>query len=362
MSRCHFKRMRIVGVDLNTMRDIIRSVKARGGRFYNRQFVKAIDDSIKYNAFVEVGQRFLKVTTKYNGKVGTYVFDLCEGSLKEANRFASGGMKAYMRLIKFTNMEFIPRIVKEEDFDDDGKNRLPFSTSPFMYYNEKYNCTEQEAIGYDMNSAYSYAMVLPMPDTRNVKSVRYASYNAGIVYKGQIGFDMMGNLVKYGEFATYRFQEIESPFKQFVAYYYTKKKTAKTKAERDDAKDTLNLAVGYLQRINPFIRATIVSRANEFIKSLMDENTLYCNTDSIVSRVPRPDLIIGKRLGDFKIEHQGLFRYKDMNYQWNGELPAYRGVCKKWFKPDFNLLTDDIPPCGNKYSYDIIEAVIRKEE
>lgn len=43
----------------------------------------------------------------------------------------------------------------------------------------------------------------------------------------------------------------------------------------------------------------------------MDENTLFSNTDSIVSLVPRPDLKISDNIGDFKIEHQGDFIYLD---------------------------------------------------
>ena len=43
----------------------------------------------------------------------------------------------------------------------------------------------------------------------------------------------------------------------------------------------------------------------------MDENTLFSNTDSIVSLVPRSDLKISDNIGDFKIEHQGDFIYLD---------------------------------------------------
>lgn len=50
---------------------------------------------------------------------------------------------------------------------------------------------------------------------------------------------------------------------------------------------------------------------NKFIKNLMDENTLFSNTDSIVSLVPRPDLKISDNIGDFKIEHKGDFIYLD---------------------------------------------------
>lgn len=360
MTTCLFKRKALIPVTFTTANDILASVKSIGGKFVLSQYIKPLHKSIGNNCFIEDGMRFLRMTCKYKGKIATYIFDKVNGSLEESSNLCALGMKAYCCLQRFTKGQEINKIVAEEDFNEFGKNLFPFATSPFMYFNEEYNETEQEAIGYDMNSAYSFAMLGPMPDTSMLTTVKIRCYNSGIVQKGQIGFDYLGELVEEGCYALYRFNAIKSPFKDFVNYYFKLKRDAKSKKERKRAKDMLNMSVGYLQRINPFIRATIVSRANNLIKSLIDENTLYCNTDSIVSLKPRNDLELGKEIGQWKLEHKGKFKYRDYNYQWDNELPVYRGIPKAWFKEGYNLLEDDIPVAGNNYELDYIKFIIRK--
>lgn len=44
-------------------------------------------------------------------------------------------------------------------------NEGGLSASPILWYNPKFERTWQKAICYDRNSAYSYAMLQPMPDT-----------------------------------------------------------------------------------------------------------------------------------------------------------------------------------------------------
>lgn len=362
MTTCLFKRKAFIPLTYKGANDVLNYVKKMGGKFYLSPYIKSLHKFIGFNCFIEDGMRYIKLTCKYKGKIATYVFDKISGTREEASVICSIGMKAYSCLQRFTKGKEIKKIVKDSDFNNLGKNPYPFATSPFMYFNEKYNETEQEAYGYDMNSAYSYAMLGNIPDTSELTSVKIRCYNEGIVKKGEIGFNYLGDLVEEGCFALYRFKAIKSPFKDFVEYYFTLKHNAKTKKERKRAKDILNMSVGYLQRINPFIRATIVSRANNLIKSLIDENTLYCNTDSIVSLKPREDLKIGSNIGEWKLEHKGKFRYRDYNYQWNNELPAYRGIPKAWFKEGYNLLEDDIPVCGNNYELDYIKFIIKKVE
>mgnify|MGYP003288864496 CR=1 FL=1 len=41
----------------------------------------------------------------------------------------------------------------------------------------------------------------------------------------------------------------------------------------------------YLQKTNPFWRSIIIHRCNRYVQSLIDENTIYSNTDCIVSAV-----------------------------------------------------------------------------
>lgn len=360
MTTCHFKRKAFKPCNLQEMNKIITNVKNRGGHFYLSPYIPQIHGSIKFNAFIEIGMRILSVTTRYEGKIATWRFDMLTGKKSEAERYCSTGMKAYICLRKFADDKAIRKIVSPEDFVEFGKNLKPFSTGPFMYFNETHNKTELSgAIGYDMNSAYSFAMLGEFPDTSDVDNVDILIHDAGIVSDKQIGFDTWGNLVEEGCFAPFRFKKIKSPFKRFISYYYDLKKNAKTSEARKHAKDVLNMSVGYLQRINPFLRATIVSRANNTIKSLIDEDTVYCNTDCIVSLKKRTDLKIGNDLGEWKIEHTGVFKYRDYNYQWNNETPTFRGVPKKWFKKGYNLLTDDIPECANLYEYDPLNNCIK---
>ena len=82
----------------------------------------------------------------------------------------------------------------------------------------------------------------------------------------------------------------------------------------------------------------------------MDDNTLMSNTDSIVSLKPLP-LKIGKELGEWKFE-EGAIAYVGNNYQWNDDMPKYRGVPRGWFKKGFDILKDKAPSFGNIYKLD----------
>ena len=218
--------------------------------------------------------------------------------------------------------------------------------SGFLYRNKKYDKTRHSnCYGYDINSSYTYAMIQPMPDT--TKEPRYL----GIVKKDEIGFDENYELAFEGEHALIIYPKIDSPFIKFANTWYNKKKNAKTPEEKKHAKFVLNASIGYLQRTNPVLRAAILGYANKRIRDLVDENTLYCNTDSIISIGPRPELKIGTELGEWKLEHQGDFAYNKFTYQWNKEVPNYRGVSKSWFKPGWDLLKDELPKLGNKYYF-----------
>lgn len=240
-----------------------------------------------------------------------------------------------------------------------------------VYFNKKYiNGRYENCIEYDRRSAYAAALLEPIPDTRVIP--REKDY----VKKGEIGFktDRIGYnqneeqlyaIFEEGLYADYIYPAIESPFKSFANYYYSKRLHA-TGKEADRVKQILNYSIGYIRRKNPFIHSCILSRARYFIESLIDENTLYSNTDSLVSRVPRPDLepLIGDEIGKFRIQHKGSFAYTISGYQWNYDLPSMRGRSKQWFKrryPNgYDILTDDIPYIeANKYYYDEEEGAIK---
>ena len=117
-----------------------------------------------------------------------------------------------------------------------------------------------------------------------------------------------------------------------------------------------------MQNRNPYIRANIIGLCNDKIKSLIDKNTLYANTDSIVSLIERPELELGDNIGQWKVEHRGKFAYIDYSYQWNETCPSIRGKPKEYFPEGFDLLTDDLPVCNNIYRFDRIKGEIVYEE
>lgn len=231
------------------------------------------------------------------------------------------------------------------------KEHAPFSASPFMYYNPEYEGKRVNAIGYDLNSAYGNAVLkADFPNTNIVKTSCEVGPN-------EIGFDMNGNVIRQG-FAVWVFpimtKEEKQPIIDYFTHWWQKKKEAKTPEEKKDAKDHLNIVVGYWQKYNCFMRAAVVSYVNDYIRSIINErdDVLYCNTDSIVCLNPINELELGTELGQWKIEHEGDFAYIGYNYQWNKNSPAYRGISKAWFKKDYDILTDGIPTEFNVYEYD----------
>ena len=132
-------------------------------------------------------------------------------------------------------------------------------------------------------------------------------------------------------FAEYIFPLIKSPFKPFIdKYYELKVKYSNDKKKKAKYKQILNIPTGYVQRLNPFLRNAIIYYAKEYVKQYIDENTLYVNTDSIISLTERPDIPLhDTELGKFKCDHRGTFMYWAQGcYEWNGEkhnqgIPQY---------------------------------------
>lgn len=231
------------------------------------------------------------------------------------------------------------------------------SASPYRYSNSAYHKKRVKAWSYDVNSAYAAAMLKDMPDTS--KECRQ-----GYIEEGEIGFkllpkfnndgDMCVAITEKGKYSNYIYPLMPSPFKKFVEKWYKIKKETKDKKEKEKAKAMLVCAVGYLQRRNPALRAAIMTYANQFIIERMDENTIYVNTDCIVSLVARDDLEIGEEVGQFKLEREGEdFACNGDVHQWNLEKPAYPGIPKEWFAkfPKWDLLKDPPPPNQNIYQF-----------
>lgn len=332
-----FSRERREYVDLKTINEhlayckenkiIVYRAKNKGETFGNKCFIE--DKLLKF-----------QISYRRGSKACTYIF-FKDG--RSDSQVTDGG-EAFRILSKYYK---VPR------FED--PQILAMSASPLLYKNEKYENTRNDAIGYDLNSAYSYAMIQQMPDT-SVKP------KCGFINEGkEIGFIELPKpnsncgltLVPiFTGFSKYVFPLMESPFKKFVERWYNKKLDGDKKA-----KGVLVYSIGYLQKVNPFLRATIIGYCNTFIRNLINDDTLYCNTDSLVSLKPRDDFKIGKQLGEWKIEHQGKFAYRGFNYQWNLDIPSVRGKPKSWFKKNWDLLKDSVPSESNIYKYENYKIV-----
>lgn len=305
-------------------------------------------------ANIEVKRTNVFLTYRDGGATITYTTRLSDDGPQEKIT----GVRAYMTLChyyKVPNMTTNEKLKKKVKIVN-GKSQISWiinSAIPMLWSNPleggkvHENCYE-----YDMISAYAWGLLQDIPNT-----AVEPKYNA-TVKKGEIGFYLNGDITFNGV-ANVVFPLMKSPFEKFVTKWFGIKKYGKGE-EKIKAKQMLNFAVGYMQRTNPFIRNTIVNRCTNRILELMDENTLYCNTDCLVSKVKRDDLDIGANIGQFKIEHEGKFTYIGFNYQWNDEVPTYRGVVKKWFenwekkhKRKWTILDEQPPSIElNDYYYD----------
>lgn len=359
--------------DVNEINDIFR--KLAGG-------MELIDHNKSYlprNYYIDYKNIELKLYARLPGNdlPQKYIFRM-DGSKASTNK--ASGKKAFSMLQRMSD-KFIYDFSKKEykgilwNKWNTEKGSPIWSVgyeSPLLEFNPKYNnCELSGCVSYDVNSSYAFAMLSDMPDCSQGFEIRDPyDIRAKRVQDDEIGFYSDGGKLELrtsGMRATYVFKKVESPFKRFVEKYYKSKKNAKTKEERQQYKDILNFAVGYILRKNPFIHACILGNAKRFIEQFKDENTLYINTDCIVSKCVRPDLeaLVGEDVGQFKKDHEGTFRRKNGAYQWVGEKPVARGVSKEWFENDFNLLTDELP---NHYSnkYELIRKkywfeIIEKE-
>jgi hypothetical protein len=80
------------------------------------------------------------------------------------------------------------------------------------------------------------------------------------------------------------------------------------------------------------LRSYVVSKCNAYIKSLIDDETLFWNTDAIFTLKRRPELVLGTEIGEFKEIKCNKLIYVGNIYQINDEDPTYRGISKAWFK------------------------------
>lgn len=301
----------------------------------------------KDTAYIRDGVKMLEMTMTIAGRRQIFRF------LKDG----SGASEKVSGEEAFRCLSLYYKVPRLEEFSDKMSPKY-MSAAPFIWKNDAYEKKRVYAYEYDLNSAYGAAMLGEMPDTS-------APMRAGHVKENEIGFielpkkngDGLTLVSTRSGYSSFIFPAMDSPFKAFVENWYKKKQNPETRAK---AKGVLNFSVGYLQRVNVFLRAAILTACNEYICNLLDKNSIYSNTDSIVSLTPREDLIIGDGVGEWKKDNEGLFAFVGFNYQWRDDPPAYRGVPKSWFKKGWDILRDELPKTGNLYYLDHEKLKVKK--
>lgn len=240
---------------------------------------------------------------------------------------------------KFTNRSF--ELPNKEKYGyrkvklQDGSIKVHWKLKdPGNYWYIKESASGQwlKCYSYDINSAYSYAMLQPLPDTSVEPRLNC------ILKEGEIGFYNDGSATKEpGAYVEYAFPLKIYNFDIYVNRYYEKKKLSEGEL-RKLWKDFLNIPAGMMQRYNIFIRLGILYNAAEYIKQFQDEDTVYCNVDSIVSLKRRNDLPIGNEIGQFKEEHVNEdFKFIQVGqYQWGDEC-HYTGIPSSALKDIENI-------------------------
>ncbi len=373
----NIKRKRII-TTIKEVSDIVRNIRkycckiiriGRGTEFrsFNEYVSKESYNGLNLDAIIELKDTKLELTTIYGplelGKPCTYIFDL---NGKEI--FSVSGLQCFAEFSRYFKM---PK-AKDYQFDrldkffDEETARYSCSAKPILGYNKDFNGQElYNCYGYDVNSAYTYTIMNKIPDLNNPIFGKYMIR----VGENQVGFILDDDLtmVTKGNVADIVFNLIDTPnkLKEYCnKYYQLKKETSGT--DKLTAKAYLNLPIGYSQKTNPFFRSYVVSSCNNRIKSLLDKNSLFWNTDAIYSKTKR-DFEIGNDLGEFKEISYKTIRYKGNIYQTDNDIPTYRGIPKQWFKSfenkngrAFNILIDDIPCLSNKYEWDWDMLVLRR--
>lgn len=328
------------------------------------------DGILRNTSYVQDGDRYYKITSMWIEEIKDKEGNVRYEPIVKDNteKFActwifdkTGESRARIhpsRVSRIANAVYKPdKIIgtNEDIFDRNKDGKIFQSAKPILGFNKKFDRTEHPVVVYDLNSAYAMALIDKIIDTYNP---RYYDY----VEEGEAGFISSDPDLKIrhkGEYADVIFPLMESPYKDFARKYYNIKKTApKGSDERDLAKQILVITVGLWQNVNPYLRAYVVGKCNEqieyYLKKYRDKICMW-NTDALycTEHIDELDNLIGEDIGQFKIEYEGLFRQKGLNYQKLDEHnTSYRGVLKTLFKEDFNILSDRLPTAILPYKMD----------
>ena len=295
------------------------------------EFNKKVEIAKVLNRQIKIDYSITRVNmTIIKGKfVDRYSVDLIKGEKPVINNI--GWVAAmFKKIVPVIQSGYGRKEIPAPTFEMPGHTKINWDyldPGNFSYTNSKYKLKKLKCYSYDLNSAYSFAMTKPMPDTDHPKFDT-------IVGPGEIGFrknTILVPVVGEGRHADVVFKLIESPYKAFVDKYYNLKENEPHGSQkRAYYKQILNITSGLLHRYNIFHRLMVLYYAKMYIQQFIDENTVYCNVDSIVSTKERNDLPISDNIGNFKLEHNGdTFKFKQVAiYQWDNEI-HYSGIPSK---------------------------------
>ena len=358
-----YRRKEIELKTLDEINDVIARVEEKGYVWFEGTYEegkKIRRFSLSTYACIDVTPIEVRITAKFD-RIATYIFRL-DG---QQDVYCTSPLHAYKsgqeiyKVPKLEDLEWSKRV----DVEKDMFGKYEKSAGALLWTNPEYDEKEVENVWiYDINSAYGAVLADKIPDL-------YKDLGEGLVQKDEVGFVDIGDkfaLVEYGSdlIAEVRFKLIDSPYRTWVTNCFKLKEFYKSKWKENKRQDFyeaymkykqyINFFVGFTQRTNPFFRTYIVEKCNRFVKKLMNNKTIFCNTDSIHSAGPRSDLSVGSGLGQFKLEEQNVTaRYKGANWQVAGQKPKWRGVPEyRLRKPNgewINLLTDELPDASSRY-------------
>lgn len=215
--------------------------------------------------------------------------------------------------------------IKDEYAWPDNKVSI-IKTHLFHMHKEEYcgkyipNC-----IAYDFNSHFASVVMEKIPDYKAEpkKLCEVEENEIGFKYSPaeEEGNFYLETVLKGEGIADLVYPLINTPkeLKDYILKWYKVKSTTKDKEEKAKAKAYLVQFYTLIGKKFPPFRAYVADMASRMIQSLIDENTIRCNVDCIVSTKRRPDLekMIGRDLGQLKVEAKGTFCMKSVNtYDW----------------------------------------------
>lgn len=300
-------------IELAEQRTTILNMKIEDDPFYQKKY------SLADVSYIFAGPKNIILTTKVGGRPTTYYFTL-DGT---EHAFINGG-QAYAQLVKACKDNPWKIIPDYSEHEFTVKN-IGMSSGKFLnkqagllWYNPAFNNKKVYAYAYDINSAYLSCLMNKIPRTDYIKDFDRE------VKENEVGFIFNDELTLITKgYANIIFDLVDTPdcLKQFAKRWYDRKKNPKDKHHKK-AKTIINAAIGCLQYHNPYLRSYIVSSCNYFIKSLIDEDTVICNTDSIVSTKPL-NLKVGVNIGEFSLD-EGYITINKNNYESDWKV-AQRG-------------------------------------